>query len=232
MTHVEETATAFYEEVYKQIDVLYDHNKCRTREDLVQLINSEIIELMKLQQFTSDGMREACFEGLRKDGIEFPEIFWARYVGAKLKVPYYDSIHSEVPPEEPMEARPSGRRVTIKIGPHKISFGKMAVTLLGAGTAVAGLVQSPISGWLVLLGIAMTAAGVVFVKSDRESTKQARPAAVPSEPAQNSEDKIVGDILREQRKQCKEDAKTWCDGVLRIVLEGVEKNRAGENDQT
>jgi len=29
MTYVEETATAFYEKVCKQIDALYDSNKCR-----------------------------------------------------------------------------------------------------------------------------------------------------------------------------------------------------------
>ena len=51
MTYVKKTATAFYKKVCKQIDELYDPNKCRTREDLAQLINSEIIELMKLQQF-------------------------------------------------------------------------------------------------------------------------------------------------------------------------------------
>lgn len=234
MTYVEKTATAFYKKVCKQIDALYDSNKCRTREDLAQLINSEIIELMKLQQFTSDGMREACFEGLQKDGIEFPGIFWARYVGAKLTVPYYYSIHSEVPPEKPVESRPSVARVTIKAGSHKILLGKAAIVVVGAGTFAAGVAQTPIAMGLVLLGFVVTAAGVVLVKSDWEGTKQVRqvqPAAVPIAPAQNSEDNIVRDILQEQRKRCKEDAKTWCDGVLGMVLEGLEKNRAEENDQ-
>lgn len=255
MTNVEKAADDFYGHICERIDAIYDLSKCKTRKDLAQLIDGEVIELMKLQQFTNDGLRDACYEGLRKDGIEFPKILWAQYVGTKIKVPYYRSIREEVPQEQLANSKPSvvehkamQQGTAGKANTSKGSHPGTVVTIgVGAGLTVTNTVQviragiaetaiSPISIALIALGICITAAGVVtFVASGDKSTRQARPEARPvatlgasAQQSDKEEEDHVADILSKQSDRCKEYAKEWCKNVLDIVRLGVEQTRAEE----
>lgn len=251
MTNVEKAANDFYGRVCERIDAIYDSSKCKTREDLVRLIDGEVIELMKLQQFTNDGLRDACYEGLRKDGIEFPKILWAQYVGTKIKVPYYSSIREEVPQEQFVNTKPTvteheavqqemaGKAVVSKSpNTEKIVVISGVVTgLTGVVLKATDIVAGAISSALIALGICCVAAtGVVKVvsvvqKSTRPVRSEARPAAVPDASAQQSrrkEEELVAGILHEQRERCKQYAKKWCEDVLDIVRAGVEQSRAEE----
>lgn len=241
MTNVEKAVNDFYGCICQRIDAVYDPARWKTREDLVRLIDDEVIRLMELQQFTNDGLRDACYKGLKEDGVEFPEILWARHVGTKIKVPYYSSIREEVPPEQPADAAPpvAGRKAVkqdpaVKAGASKAPLFQAGVTVAGAGLTVAGAARaiaagiaetsiSPISIGLIVLGICMTAAGVVALAAPgRKQTS--RPAA----PAQPSEEKIVENILSEQRDRCREYAKEWCGSVLAVVRDAAEQDRAGK----
>ncbi len=239
MSNVEGAAGNFYDKICKRIDAIYDPAKCKTRKDLVKLIDDEVIELMKLQQFTNDGLRDACYEDLRNDKIKHPEILWARHVGTKVKVPYYSSIREELPLEQATNAKPPvdehkgvkqgtmGETGRTKASPFQVGITVAAgagLTVVGVGQVIAaGIARaaiSPISIGLMALGICITATGVVkLVTPKREKTQQVQ---------QSEEEKLVEDILRNQRTRCKEYAKEWCKGVLNIVQDAVEQDRAGE----
>lgn len=225
----------FQNSIFSRIDQIYDLNAYTTAAQLKAFIEDENRQLQHLQQDAYHDCRKAAYKGLGADGVAYPMELWAECLGAKYKRPVFSSIRRQVPLAEDIakaSVRPSSQgtgSVHSGAAAQDDTLGKV-IGSVAAGVGVAGIVTSlvitPVSGWLLALGIVATAGGVVKmvrVKQEAGRTYIRMPEIKQPDPgvsAAADRDKVQA-ILKEQRADNKAIIRKWVDGLYAMIEQAV-----------
>lgn len=223
-----QTVCGVQEEIGKEIDRIYDMDRCRSPQDLKNLLEHENMFLLQLRQNVYDQGKQAVLKGLKEDRVPYPELFWAERVGTKIGMPTFPSIRQYAPVAETAPPGVRGRKDRVADLQEKrrkeIRTGKAIAGVGGAGTVAAALLHNPIQLLLLALGIAATVGGcVLWLRTSKEQEK-ARKAA--REMDLRTPEAQVKKILSYQRENCKKVVGQWCKELMDTVgneLEGYGK---------
>lgn len=233
---------------------IYSPSRCSSVQQLRALMEEEDMLLLPVQHEITDELRKCCYEGMRADGVKYPEMAWARHVGSDYAPIYFPTIRSEAVQEALFESQRQAMKQQAQANAAKAqsakpasgSAGGQSNAMIGGGAAavgvtcaVVGCTMNPISAGLIALGIVITAVGAVVLinrsadrsKNAPESVQRNAPTPAKPEPAAAvpDEKEIVRRILEEQMKRCTEELQRYCQQAYRFAC--ISAKEAGEDAQ-
>lgn len=202
-------------DLFSKLDGMYSPDAVSTVAALKGLMEKDDQMLLRLSQKAFDDTEEAVLEALVHDGVQYPSFIWNREdVGQRIKLPDIVSLKEHAPLLT--SAPPSSES-----GPNK-KYAGTSICLGGGAVAVYALSCDPISWALLAVGVAVLAVGGVTIwKTVPEKAGSAADAAIQDEAEQ------IREILKEQRKLCKETLNTWFENVIKLVETAVDQPDKG-----
>lgn len=212
------------DQIYQEIEQIYDYRKYHTSEELVSFIKEENVILLRLRQKVYDTGMKAAIEGMKADGISYPELLWAKKIGQKVERPEFKSIYQDVPKAEDtlrnMINENTDKSDLYKSGDDKkTTIAGAAITGGGAVMTAVTLTTSPVSSLLLVLGIVITVSGVIVLTGN--SLKKRKTGT--SDTQRHDEQEKIMQILKIRQTENKKVVNEWCAGVYKLVKRVVEE---------
>lgn len=229
LTHTRAKLDIFRKQMNTCMDRMYDSDSCCTIDDFMLLLEKENEFLASLQRQVYNNVRRTAYDGLREDGVEDAEIFFARCISAHVIRPYFASLKQALPKLEKYE-QSAEEAVTEPQQPKcaaKCSGKPAGIAAAGGVVAVgAGLLPSPVSVLLAMLGIAMMAGGVITIVKNNQKAVDDDACYVASVPPAPTQDEIIREILEQHSELNKKILECWCDEVLHLIQNAMAKEDA------
>lgn len=242
MDNLRKEINAAKKELYAKVNAIYISQSCNTAAQLIKFSEEEPFLLMELQQQAYNSVRKACYVGMKADGMEFPEVFWARKIDEKYEYPVFKQIKDQAiriqqPNSHSASSAFSDRQDVNRENEH--SKGKETDNIrYAAGIGVTGLGiaatlyswLADVSGLLTGLGIVAAVGGVLIMvtgsrnaDNDPQKLHRSDKPATTAESGECSEQKQVHQILSNMNKVNKAIVDDWCSNVLKLVEDAATK---------
>ncbi len=217
------------EAVKKEKDLLaslYSSTDCRTVQQLQQLIDKELGELIEIKIKINQLSKDAIFEEMRLNGIEYPSIIWAEEIAPKIPNFNLHSLHQQTPVADASDRYPDERCAKKPLTCKQAVI--YAVTATGVVLTITGLTLTPINRILMGMGIVLTATGVVLLVKEFYFDKKDLAARKPSlttgaNTCVNNEQ--IADLLKKNLENNFDIITDWNKKLYDITVEAIHKTK-------
>ena len=205
---------------------LYSPTDCRSVQQLQQLMDKELGELIKIKIKINQLSKEAIYEEMRLNGIEYPSIVWAEEIAPKIPDFNLHSLHQQAPVADSSDRIPDEKCAKKPLNCKRAVI--YAVTATGVVLTITGLTLTPVNRVLLGMGIVMTATGVVLLVKefyfDKKDLAARKPSLTTGANAGVNNGQIA-DLLKKNLEYNVDIITDWNKKLCDITVEAIHKTK-------